>query len=49
MHRQLTKIRVRKVLRAVRLSESTNERQEVISLIGGFFADVSVNSDRSVR
>ena len=32
--RQMTKIRVRRILRAVRLSDSTNERQEIISLIG---------------
>ena len=34
MHRQLTKIRVRKAMRSGRLSESTNERQELLSLIG---------------
>ena len=37
INRQMTKIRVRRILRAVRLSDSTNERQEIISLIGWYF------------
>ena len=45
INRQMTKIRVRRILRAMRLSDSTNERQEIISLIGWYFADVGVDSD----
>ena len=37
INRQMTKIRVWRILRAVRLSDSTNERQEIISLIGWYF------------
>ena len=37
INRQLTKIRVRRNLRVVRLSDSTNEQQAIISLIGWYF------------
>ena len=46
MHRQLTKVRVRKAMRSGQLNESTNERQELVPITDRliFFVDMRVNS-----